>query len=207
LTQNGPQLERDRQLQTSRRIDWRFLLPSPHLGQVVYLGPGNGMLLDALNQFSESLKIMSPPYKSMKDRSKDSVFKLAILQSSNLADLEHVNEVLNDHGYLYWEICRVNWQVRLRLRHYRDYVAALERLGFSAMQVNWHRPDFDSCLEIIPLDNPATLKYVFSRRPDDMAGQIKLAIGRGLAQLRLLPRLVPCLSITAYKGLATVEST
>ena len=30
----------DELLQRSRRVDWRFLLPDPRLGNVVYFGPG-----------------------------------------------------------------------------------------------------------------------------------------------------------------------
>lgn len=206
MTQNDRRVERDGQLQASRRIDWRFLLPRSQLHKVAYLGPDDGLLLQALKQFSESLIVISPPYYTLSVPSNDSDFNLAVLQSSSLADLGCVTSVLNDNGRLYWEICRTNWQERLRLRHFRDYIAALEHLGFYATQVNWHRPDFDSCLEIIPLDNPTALGYVFSRRPDDMAGQIKLATARSLSQLRLLPRLVPCLSIIARKGLETVES-
>lgn len=205
LTQNGQCLGRDRRLQIARRVDWRFLLPSPQLDQIVYVGPEDVTLLEALKQFSASLKVMTPPYKMMAEQNYSDC-SLAVLHSANPDDLEGVNMVLDTDGLLYWEISRTSLKGRMRLRHFRDYFGALERWGLSAMQVCWHRPNFEACLEIIPLDHPAALMHVFSRRPDDMPGKAKLVLARGLSHLGLLPRLVPCLSIIARKGAEPVGS-
>jgi hypothetical protein len=219
---------RDIELQTSRRIDWRFLLPNPHLRRVAYLGPDGGTLPVALNQFSDSLTIISPPYQAVVAQNNHSSFELVVLHSPSLADLERANSLLMAGGYLYWEIDRTKrltslreitkrgswvhsrqnstWKERLGLRHFQDYVVSLERLGFCNIQVSWHRPNFEACLEIIPLDDPLALGYVFSRRPGNLAGQIKFATGRFLMKTNLLARLVPCLSVVACKRLASTES-
>ena len=94
---------------------------------------------------------------------------------------------------------RHTWKEHWRLHHFRDYVARLERLGFHNIHVSWHRPNFESCLEIIPLNVPLALGYVFTRRPGNLVGQIKLATGRYLMKTHLLARLVPCLSVVACK--------
>ena len=45
----------DQDLQLSRRLDWRFLLPNPHLGRVGYLGPSGGTLPRALLRVEAAL--------------------------------------------------------------------------------------------------------------------------------------------------------
>lgn len=214
---------RDSKLRASRRIDWRFLLPNAQLGRVAYLGPNGGTLPAALQQFSDSLTIISAcPVGYAK--SKYSNFELVVLRSESLADIESAITLLQPGGCLYLEIDRTEWsrywreivrrgsrvdsmqnsiwKEHLGLRHFQDYVVSLERLGFCNVQVNWHRPTFEACLEIIPLDDPLALEYVFSRPAGNLAGQIKLAIGRYLMKTGLLARLIPCLSIVAYKRLA-----
>lgn len=92
----------------------------------------------------------------------------------------------------------------LRLRQnvlslFHDQVAALERLGFCDIQMHWQRPNFEACLEIIPM-NDAALEYAFSRPRSDLASQLKFAAGRVMMQTGLLVHLTPCFSLIARKG-------
>jgi len=198
---------RDSRLQTSRRIDWRFLLPFPKLRRVAYLGPEGGALLLSVKQFSGSLTIISSSDPANYASENHSSFELVVLHSPSVADLDKAKTFVMPGGYLYWEIDRrQTWKGHRLLRHFRHYVVHLERLGFCNIQVNWHRPNFELCLEIIPLDDPLALGYVFSRRPSNLLGQIKLATGRYLVKTHLFARLVPCLSVVACKGLASTEA-
>ena len=55
-------------LETSRRLAWRFLLPNPHLGRVAYLGPASGTLPRALREFCDSLTTIAPARPTLHNR-------------------------------------------------------------------------------------------------------------------------------------------
>jgi hypothetical protein len=85
------------------------------------------------------------------------------------------------------------------LNLFHDHVAALERLGFGDIQMHWQRPNFEACLEMIPM-NDAALDYAFSRPRSDLASRLKFAAGRVMMQTGLLAHLVPCFSLIGRKG-------
>jgi hypothetical protein len=192
--------DRDKELQLVRRVDWRFLLPDPRLRHLAYLGPKNGLLLEALQHFSEPFSIISwsdlPDYRP----GIHSGFDLAIVHSPRAVDLEGVHSIIGDGGYLYWEIDRSAWGQRWRMRHFRKYVTALTEVGFDDIRASWHRPNFDSCLEVIPLDDEIALRYVFSRHKGKLTGRIQKAAGKFLAENDLLSRFASSLSIVARKS-------
>ncbi len=188
---------RDSRLQASRRIDWRFLLPDPRLGRVAYCGPAKSSLAIALQQFSAGLTIFPLDRSAPVD---PFGFEQIVVHSSNLADVDRANQLLLPGGYLYWEIDRTKGLVGLR--HFRHYVNHLEQRGFGDIHVHWHRPNFEACLEIIPLDQPSALRYVFARPAGNLAGQLQMVAGRMLLKTALFARMVPCFSLVACKGLA-----
>ncbi|MFQ6115535.1 MAG: hypothetical protein ACE5NG_15860 [bacterium] len=217
------QFSRDCQLQFSRRVDWRFLLPDPQLHRVAYLGDNEGSLLIALQHFSESLTVISSSVQRSQAEESRSLFDLVVLRSRSQEDVEIASSLLRDKGYLYWEIDRTKFfnffgeitkkafsknnlpnsrpKKFWRLRHVRDYRVRLEQLGFCDIEVHWHRPNFKTCLEIIPLNDQATLDYVFSQARGSLLGKLKLATGRSLLRIGLVSRVVPHLSVVARKNL------
>ncbi|MCX6044534.1 MAG: hypothetical protein NT075_05425 [Chloroflexi bacterium] len=197
----APQAGRDGQLQASRRIDWRFLLPDPRLGRVAYRGPAKGSLVSALQQFSTTLTLFPLAGPNVAGPSGQPGFERVVLHSPNVADLDRAAAVLMPGGYLYWEIDRTKKLVGLH--HFRHYVSALARRGFTDIHVHWHRPNFEGCLELIPLDQPSALNYVFARVAGTRSGQLQMAVGRILLKTTLLARLVPCFSLVACKGPAS----
>ena len=154
----------------------------------------------ALRGFCDSLTVVSPAPKI--GVSPQRQFDLVVLDSQANTGLLAANMLVADGGCLYWEIERRSWKQRIALRQVKNHLVGLERLGFEQIQVSWHRPDFETCLEIIPLDDARALSYVFSRSSGHLIGRIKLAVGRCLASTRILPCLVPCVSITALKKCA-----
>ena len=203
---------RDRDLQLSRRLDWRFLLPNPHLQRVAYLDPKRGTLLEALQRFSDSLTVISTTSRLPTAPEDQYLFDLVVLRSGSPAHIGRVSPLLKAGGYLYWEIDRMS---RLRslfgitrqdgsvqsrsLTQYQDCVVVLERLGFCDVEAYWHCPNFEECLELIPLSDRSVLEYFFSRTRSGFAGQLKLTAGRYLMKAGLLPGVVPCFSILACK--------
>ncbi|MGH7455811.1 MAG: hypothetical protein ACRENG_30930 [bacterium] len=87
------------------------------------------------------------------------------------------------------------------LNLFHDHVAALESLGFRDIQMHWQRPNFEACLEIIPMHDPAALDYAFSRPRSDLASRLKFAAGRFMMQTGLLAHLTPCFSLIGRKQL------
>lgn len=185
---------KDQALQLVRRLDWRFLLPNPTLGDVAYLGPMSGTLPSALQQFSELLTIVMPSDHSRADVAMACSYEVVVLRSPAISAVKNVTPLLRSGGYLYWEIERVSG-----IGHVEEYVKAVQRQGFDDIQVSWHRPDFESCLEIIPLSDPVALRFAFARRPESVGKRLKFAAGRLLMTTGLLARVVPCFSIVARK--------
>jgi hypothetical protein len=190
---------KDHALQLVRRLDWRFLLPNPVLGDVAYIGSLGGTLPSALRQFSDLLTIVPPSDLSSADVTPDiklgCPYETVVLRSSAVAAVKKVRPLLAPGGYLYWEVERVSG-----IDHVRNYTRAVERLGFDDIQVNWHRPDFETCLEMIPLTDSRALRFAFARRQESTRKRLKFAAGRLLMTTGLLARVVPCFSIVARRG-------
>ena len=199
----------DQDLQLARRIDWRFLLPEPYLRRVAYFGPKGGTLPTALKHFSESFQIISSEESAR--------FDLVVLRLRDASDLAKANKLLVSGGFLYWEMKSVNWAASLRHRTngkadstpkrwrrvpnlFHEHVAALERLGFADIQIHWQRPNFEGCLEIIPMHEATALEYAFGRPRSDLASRVKFAAGKVMMQIGLLAHLMPCFSLLARKS-------
>ena len=201
----------DQDLQISRRLDWRFLLPVPHLRRVAYLGSRNDVLLAALSQLSDSLTIISGSSWDATLRCDQSGFDLAVVRSGGRPELEIAHSLLIPGGLVYWEIDRFagfrtfrtlasgDLKKIWRPHVLRDSFGLLEGLGFCQIEVYWHRPNFEECIEIIPLRNPFALNHVFSRHRVDFPGRLKLAVGWCLLKSSLLSHLVACFSLIARK--------
>ena len=199
----------DQDLQLSRRIDWRFLLPEPHLRRVAYFGPESGTLPSALKHFSEAFQVIS--------ENQTGAFDLVVLRLREISDLGKANELLAHGGFLYWEMKPVNWTAALLYRAngksdsmpkrwqrvpnlFHEQVEALQRLGFQDIQIHWQRPNFDGCLEIIPMQEATALDYAFGRPRSDLASRVKFAAGKMMMQTGLLAHLEPCFSLLAKKS-------
>jgi hypothetical protein len=199
----------DQDLQLTRRIDWRFLLPEPYLRRVAYFGPSNGTLPSALEHFSESFRIISSHDGGN--------FDLMVLRLREIPDLAKANKLLVSGGFLYWELKPINWAATLQHRAngkhdstpkrwrrvpslFHAHIAALTRLGFQDIQIHWHRPNFEGCLEIIPMNEATALDYAFGRPRSDLANRIKFAAGKVMMQTGLLAHLTPCFSLLARKS-------
>jgi hypothetical protein len=183
---------KDQALQLVRRVDWRFLLPSPVLGDVAYIGSMSGTLPRALRQFSELLTIVVRSDASVSEVELGCWYETVVLRSSEVAAVKRAKPLVAPGAYLYWEIERVSG-----LSHVRSYIKAVERLGFDDIQVHWHRPDFETCLEMIPLTDSRALRFAFAGRHESTTKRLKFAAGRLLMMTGLLARVVPCFSIIA----------
>lgn len=213
---------REQIVQLSRRIDWRFLLPQPELREVAFIGSFEDELIEALQHFSGSLKIFSSAAGGGSSKENGKLFDVAVVNSASPRAVRWAYGMLKPGAYLYWEIKRgkssesqseKNFQSQNgsigkvvrdsfpRFAHIRSYKQYLQEAGFREIEVNWHRPGFKSCKEIIPLEDSRALQYVFSRQQSSFRGQLKLWSGQFLHKSGLLPYIVPSFSLVAQRGL------
>ena len=205
-TQPQTQMDSDALLQASRRLDWRFLLPDPALDRVAYIGLAHGALVESLRLFSTSLTVVDP--RAADDRTAQ--YDVVVATDPTYAMLQRAVALVRPGGCLYVE---THAALRLRrrgdtgrrmnksprLRYAADYVTVLRRLGLASVEAHWHWPNFESCAEIVPLDDRAALLLAFARRQSGPAARMKSTLGRWLLRGGLFARLVPCFSVVGRK--------
>ena len=211
------QFHSDALLQASRRVDWRFLLPNPNLGHVVYLGPARDALAHSLRLFSASLTVVDSLGASDE---RGECYDVVVVCSPSLGALERAAELIRPGGLLYVEVYGVFSSSRLRqvileggagrifsrrhvnrprIRQSANCVAAVERLGFIDIQAYWHWPNFESCTMIVPLGDRAALLHALGRHVNGGGVQLKATMGRWLLRRGWLAHVVPCFSVVAQR--------
>jgi hypothetical protein len=73
-------------------------------------------------------------------------------------------------------------------------------LGFGTPRYYWHRPNFDACIEIVPLHDEEVLEWALAHGAGRRSGAIRLAGAKLLRMLGLLGLLIPCWSCVARKS-------
>jgi hypothetical protein len=197
-------------LELCRRLDWRMLFAQPSLRRVAYVGKAHGTLVEALKRFSESLTVFESSEESFAASQSNKAFDLLVLHMPAVRDVEMMRLLLKPGGSLYVELERPQRSIEKFYHFHRkdagpkteDYVAVLQRSGFSEIDTYWHRPNFETCLEIIPLDDRTALKHVFSRSSAGLKNRMKFMAGRMVMRAGLLARNAPCVSIVARKSAA-----
>ncbi len=201
---NGLESASDPALQVVRRIDWRFLLPDPSLGQVAYMRPTDGTLLESLRLFSESLTVIGMPRPQVGTTGQ---YDLVVASRPSYEALQEAADLVRPGGFLYIEAYGLlhhagwRWGVRGRwLRKPADYVDAIRGLGLIEVRAHWHWPDFESCTKIVPLDDQAALLHVFTHHGRGTRARLRAGLGRWVLWSGLLAFVVPCFSIVAHRG-------
>jgi hypothetical protein len=170
---------------------------------VLYLGPKQGELVESLKLFSTGLTIAEGhPGRSAPDQQYDTV----VVATPDYDALEAAAELVRPGAFLYLEARTTlsgmmsRRKGKLPLRFAADYRTALVQLGFDEIAAHWHWPDFESCAEIVPLDEPTSVLHVLGRRRATWTASLKTAVGRTLVRLGIFAYLVPCFSIVARKA-------
>ena len=184
--------EQDLEILEVRRVDWRFLLPSPELGRVLYVGTGQSQLRRALGRFSGAVVALGDA-----DPAGEESFDLIVVEGESTDVFCESLPFLRPGGAVYWEITRP--PLSLVRRHPRRLMDLLGRFGLTEIDVYWPRPDFDTCVEIVPIARDFALHFVFGRTHETLKGRLKLAIGRFLARSGLLAFAIRGFSVVAVK--------
>lgn len=168
-----------------RRLDWRFLLPDPSLGRVVYLGAAESGLLAALQASGVPVTVLAGDG----DDHERASFDTAVVARPTPHDLAAAAELLRPGGWLYAEL-------RGSPGAARRIADPLRRLGFAAAQRHWHWPDFERCTRILPLDDVGALTYGLVKGQ----GGARAVLLRGLIRSGVLPWLARSVSVVAERS-------
>jgi len=169
------------------RLDWRFLLPSAATTEVVYRGPAEHPLAAALRSCGPALGLNLRP----DDGGAVTAAQSVVLCAEHDEDaVRQAAAIVHPGGYLF---------VEMRAGHQRRVRRLLIQLGFDAVRLHWHVPDFGACAQIIPLDDPRPVAYQLRQQP----GWARLLGIRFVTQWLLATRLLPgrraCISILARR--------
>jgi hypothetical protein len=199
-------------LQASRRIDWRFLLPNPSLERVAYFGPARGPLVTSLELFAEQLTMFVSAQVGTYHREQ---YDVVVVSHPTHAVLQQAVQLMRPGGSLYVEAHGLFWPSRWlqragilsavqrpRLWHPADYVTALKQLGLAEAHTFWFWPNFDACTQIIPLDDPVVLPYVFATRHAGAGfkARLRALYMRWLLRSGWIELTLPCFGIVAQAG-------
>lgn len=189
-----PPASRADRLVTVRRVDWRFLLARPHPRRVVYLGDHADALVAALREISDDVSLGVPAGAT-------GVCDVLVVVRPTAEELARAPAILRPGGWIYIEtggLLRGRGRTGA-LRGVTACVRALRRLEFENVTAHWHFPDFESCLEIVPLSDHRALSLSLRRRQRRLGTRVRVLAARLALRLRLLPYLVPSASVVGSR--------
>jgi hypothetical protein len=182
----------------SRRIDWRFLLPSPTLNRVGIVGQPDKALQMALSHFAESVQIISP------DQQPNSPFELLLYLQLSPTDISKYISWLSPNGVIYAELPTFNCFPTLRRisKKITLYESELRKAGLTNLNYYWHRPNFFNCKEIVPLQHKPALAFALAKGHSGLKGIAEHAATKIFRYTRLFPPIISHISLVAstYEG-------
>lgn len=147
-------------LALSRRIDWRWLLPDEHLGEVLVAGADAPELVEALGQVTRGVTVegqrpVVPPGPSP---------HLLVLHAPTRRQARRAVERLDDDGVVYVELPAGVTAGASGALTPRSAVRLLRTAGFDPPVLHLHWPSFEACQEIVPLADPRSVELFLRRR-------------------------------------------
>lgn len=172
-------------LQSSRRVDWRFLLPQPQLGRTVYLGRPDAALIGALRAHTE-LTVAAAGAGSLPGSS----FDLAVLKDPSLEAVRVGVDLVRPGGWVYAEVGgglrRPGAALLFGARPVARWRRAFADAGLTEITAHWHVPGHDATAFLVPLADAAGVRLLLRRHQGSTAGRAKAVAGRLLAALGLV---------------------
>ncbi len=186
----------------SRRVDWRFLLPSPELGPVAYHGPADAPLVEALRSVSDSVVVLADLVEAA---ARNLLFDVVMLRGATSADLRIAPRLVSPGGVLYLELYGLAGWIRSR-QGLRSCVSELffspEQLrcrGLGSVEVYCSIPDSRNCRLLVPLFNEAAMEHYLVHWHTTLFRRIACALVRAAVRSGLLARLLPSIVVLASK--------
>jgi hypothetical protein len=189
------ELSYDERLQRTRRIDWRFLLDSPALGEVACVGEPDAALCEALGEFAAAFHPLGdgPVPRA--------TFDVVVVPSARAHALDDALAGVRPGGHVYIETEISAPGERIRGGTAARACARLRRDGdFGDLRRHWHWPDFRECRVMLDLDAPAALHRFLTAKWPGARGRAIAATARGLAAFGVADRLASHCSVIARRS-------
>jgi hypothetical protein len=186
-------------LQSTRRVDWRFLLPRPQLGRTVYLGRADAALIDALLVHADLTVVgadTGPPPRSS--------FDLAVLKDASLESVRVGRDLVRPGGWVYAEVgggLRRPGAALFGARPVSRWCRGFADAGLVEITAHWHVPGHAAAAFLVPLADPAGVRLVLRRHQGSAAGRAKAVIGRLLLAVDLVELAVRDASVLGRRPL------
>jgi len=200
----------DTLLQASRRVDWRFLLPDPDLGDVAFIGPSDELHLKALNAFSKSVVVFAQPPSTSEQTP---MYDVVVVSAPTMLEMAIAGQLLRPGGFLYLETYGLLWLIRRGRRHGlrsrlkslkvyppRRYLARLSAHGLISIGTFWHWPDFENCTRIVPLDNLSGFELAINNPTNGLLNRWTSNLRGWVLRNGIIALLVPCVSYVAQQA-------
>jgi hypothetical protein len=183
-------------LQSSRRLDWRFLLPRPQLGRTVYIGRPDATLLGALRAHTDltvaAASTALPP----------SSFDLAVLKDPPPESVRTGHDLVRPGGWVYAEVgggLRRHGAALVGARPLRRWCRAFADAGLTEVAAYWHVPGHHTAAFLVPLADRGGVRLVLGRHQGSAAGRAKASIGRLLLTVGLVELAVRDASVLGHR--------
>lgn len=170
-----------------RRLDWRFLLPSPDVGRVAVVGAGDEDLLAGLRLLGVEVVQVD---RSGTPQTATTGCDVAVLVGVDAAGVEVARRATAPGGWVYAEAYR-RPGTRPGSLSLMASVRVFQRLGLEDVSANWHAPSLAVTTRVLPLSGRAVLRDALTRYHDVRFGLVMSWAGRLALTLRVLPYLVP----------------
>jgi hypothetical protein len=170
-------------LRLARRLDWRFLLPRPDLGNVACSERADPHLVAACTRFAGSVSHLDTG-----DRPAGGL-DVVVLVDPVPTEIVQAAGVLRAGGWLYAEL-----PPRLRPTPggtRRRCLRLLRSLAFEEIAVHVHWPTFAECAEIFSPDDPAPARAWLARRQEHGHRPLRVRFLRLALRLGLLAHVAP----------------
>ena len=170
-----------------RRIDWRFLLPSPDLGRVLCVS-SDSMTAAAIRSIAADPVVVE---SWMLDRD-TAPFSLIVTTAFEGTTAHLAHEWLEPGGYLFAELPGGMLARRMARRH-------IQQAGLQLEARLWHWPSFVACEQIVDADDPAALMAALRRQHGSARTLLKKRIGQVLVRLGQFGTFAPDVSVLAFR--------
>ena len=197
-----PQAEVSDLLPHLQRLDWRFLLADPELARVGYVGRTDSGLLASLRLVSPVVEVLAEPPGPGAREPAAPRYDLVVASEPGGRELARAAAWVRPGGTLVVEARRASRAPRPgsatdggapeRPLGHPEVIARFPALGFDPPCSYWLWPDFERCTRIIPLDDPAGIRYAFSHGGRGLKHRLGARLGQGLAGLGLLSTAAAC---------------
>jgi hypothetical protein len=193
---------RDERLRQARRVDWRFLLPSPELGRVALGGAADPLLQEALTGLTGSEVAPLPAPTAARGQTSQRAFDTVVLSAPVArTDLVAAAAVVKEHGHL---VIELNGSVlstrRLGMRPgtATRIARALRAGGFDIREwLAW--PSVDGATAFVGADDPLAVRAWLARRFGRRAAKVVAVASPGRIGWSALAAMAPASVLVARR--------